>query len=296
VAGIDPLGPVGASELDSSMVQREVRRFLVEDVGAQDVTTRWTVPSEARTNAALVAREPCVVAGLDIAAAVFSELDPELRMQPSVCDGARVSNAGIVATISGRTSPILTGERVALNLLQRLSGIATLTRRYVDEVAGTGVSISDTRKTTPGLRAFEKYAVRAGGGRNHRIGLYDAVLIKDNHVAAAGGIAAALGAVCRAGVRVPVQIEVDSLEQLSEALEIGIDAVLLDNMRPDTVADAVRLIRVHPKGVRCWIEASGGITLTNVRRYPDAGVDTISIGALTHSAPAADLALDLVTA
>jgi len=273
------------------MVQREVRRFLAEDIGAEDVTTRWTVPSDARTNAALVAREPCVVAGLDIAAAVFSELDSDLLMQPSIRDGARMSTAGLVATISGRTSSILTGERVALNLLQRLSGIATLTRRYVDEVAGTGVSISDTRKTTPGLRAFEKYAVRAGGGRNHRIGLYDAVLIKDNHVAAAGGIAAALGAVRSAGVRVPVQIEVDSLEQLAEALEFGIDAVLLDNMGPNTVADAVRLIRAKNAG--CWIEASGGITLTNVRRYAEAGVDTISIGALTHSAPAADLALDL---
>ena len=277
------------------MVRREVRRFLAEDVGAQDVTTRWTVPSDARTTAALVAREPCVVAGLDIAAAVFSELDPELRMQPSVRDGARMSTAGLVATMSGRTSSMLTGERVALNLLQRLSGIATLTRRYVDEVAGTEVSISDTRKTTPGLRAFEKYAVRAGGGRNHRIGLYDAVLIKDNHVAAAGGIAAALGAVRSAGVRVPVQIEVDSLDQLSEALEFGIDAVLLDNMPPGTVADAVRLIRAQAKGAHCWIEASGGITLTNVRRYAEAGVDTISVGALTHSAPAVDLALDLMT-
>lgn len=275
------------------MVQREVRRFLAEDVGAQDITTRWTVPPDARTNAALVAREPCVVAGLGLVAAVFSELDPELRMLPSVRDGARVFEAGLLATISGRTSPILTGERVALNLLQRLSGIATLTRRYVDEVAGTGVSISDTRKTTPGLRAFEKYAVRAGGGRNHRIGLYDAVLIKDNHVAAAGGIAAALRAVRSAGVRVPVQIEVDSLDQLSEALGLGIDAVLLDNMRPDAVAEAVRLIRARPKGAPCWIEASGGITLTNVRRYAEAGVDTISIGALTHSAPAVDLALDL---
>ena len=296
MAGTDPLGSVGRGELDASMVQREVRRFLAEDLGAGDVTTRCTVPSDARTDAALLAREPCVVAGLDIASAVFSELDPDVRMQPSVCDGARVSRGALVATISGRSSPILTGERVALNLLQHLSGIATATRRYVDEVGGTGVSISDTRKTTPGLRAFEKYAVRAGGGRNHRIGLYDAVLIKDNHVAAAGGVAAALGAVRSAGVRVPVQIEVDSLEQLSEALEFGIDAVLLDNMRSDTVADAVRLIRAHPKGAGCWIEASGGITLTNVRRYAEAGVDTISIGALTHSAPAVDLALDLVTA
>jgi len=293
VAGIDPLRSVDTIGLDPDLVQREVRRFLDEDVGGGDVTTRSAVPSGARTHGTLVAREPCVIAGLDMAAAVFSALDPQLRLEPGVRDGALLPAAGIVATIAGRAAPILTGERVALNLLQRLSGIATLTRRYVNEVAGSGASISDTRKTTPGLRAFEKYAVRMGGGRNHRAGLYDAILIKDNHIAAAGGIRAALSAMRAAGGRGPVQIEVDSLDQLSEALDLGVEAVLLDNMRPGMVASAVRLIRARAHGSGCWIEASGGITLANVRRYADAGVDTISIGALTHSAPAVDIALDL---
>ena len=296
MAGTDPLGDAGAIALDTTLIQREVRRFLDEDIGAGDLTTRSTVSADARIRGTLVAREPCVVAGLAVAAAVFAELDPQLRMAPGVSDGARLPAAGVIATIAGRAAPILTGERVALNLLQRLSGIATMTRRYVDEIAGTGASISDTRKTSPGMRAFEKYAVRAGGGRNHRAGLSDAILIKDNHIAAAGGVAMALGAVRAAGVRLPVQIEVDDLEQLASALAGGVDAVLLDNMPPDIVAAAVRSIRGHANGAHCWIEASGGITLANVRRYAEAGVDTISIGALTHSAPAVDIALDLTIA
>lgn len=281
------------------MIQREVRRFLAEDVGTGDVTTRWTVPENGTTTAAIVARDACVPAGLAVAGAVFSELDATLCLKAAVPDGERVSKGSVLGTIAGRTASILTGERLALNLLQRLSGIATLTRRFVDEVAGTGASISDTRKTTPGLRAFEKYAVRVGGGRNHRTGLYDAVLIKDNHIAAAGGVVPALRAVRTASGsdgRLSVQIEVDSLEQLAEALAFGVDAVLLDNMTPDTVAAAVQLIRAHTTGATCWVEASGGITLSNVRRYAETGVDTISIGALTHSAPAVDLALDIVTA
>ena len=280
------------------MVQREIRRFLAEDVGSGDVTTQWTVPAGGTTTAAIVAREPCMIAGLGVAAAVFSELNAVLRLQPIVRDGASVPKGFVVATVAGPTAPILTGERLALNLLQRLSGMATLTRRYVDEVAGTGASISDTRKTTPGLRAFEKYAVRVGGGRNHRSGLYDAVLIKDNHIAACGGISQALHAIRnapqRSGVRLPIQIEVDGLEQLIEALALGVDAVLLDNMTPEVVATAVRTIRTQSSA--CWIEASGGITLANVRSYAEAGVDTISVGALTHSAPSVDLALDVVTA
>ena len=291
---VDPLAGAGGRALDAALVEREVRRFLDEDVGADDLTTRWIVPADARAHATIVAHEPCVVAGLSVAAAVFSALDLEVRMRPMVEEGATLAAADVAATLSGRTGPILTAERVALNLLQRLSGIATLTRRYVDALAGTGVSISDTRKTTPGLRVFEKYAVRIGGGRNHRFGLYDAVLIKDNHIAASGGIAKALDAVQRADVRVPVQIEVDSLEQLSEALACGVDAVLLDNMPPATIATAVQMIRGYANSARCWIEASGGITLSNVRRYAEAGVDTISIGALTHSAPSVDIGLDLV--
>ena len=293
MAGIDPFGSVRSDALSPGIIRRAVRRFLAEDVGAGDVTTRSVVPHGLRGKGALVARESCVLAGLDVALAVFQMLDEDLHLEPKVRDGDRVAAAGVVAMISGRTAPMLTGERVALNLLQHLSAIATLTRRYVDAVAGTGVSISDTRKTTPGLRLFDKRAVRAGGGRNHRVGLFDAVLIKDNHVAAAGGVRQALDAVRRARVSAPVQIEVDSLDQLSEALDVGIDAVLLDNMPPDTVAVAVDLIRRHETGGRCWIEASGGITLVNVRLYAETGVDTISIGALTHSAPSVDLALDL---
>lgn len=292
----DPRNARDASGLSADLIQREVRRFLAEDVGAGDVTTRWTVPDDATATFALVSREPCVLAGLDLAAAVFATLDAEVKTQPIVSDGASVSAAFVVATVSGRAAPILTGERVALNLLQRLSGVATLTRRYVDAVAGTGVSISDTRKTTPGLRNFEKYAVRVGGGRNHRFGLYDAVLIKDNHVAAAGGLSQAVRAIRSAEVGLPLQVEVDSLEQLSEALEVGVDAVLLDNMPPATAAAAVRAIRAHPSAGRCWIEVSGGIGLMNVRCYAEAGVDTISVGALTHSAPWVDLALDLARA
>ena len=295
MAGIDPFGSLSTDAVAPGTIRRAARRFLAEDVGAGDVTTRCVVPPGLRGQCAIIARESCVLAGLDVALAVFEVLDPDLRVEPKMRDGDRVPAAGVVAMISGRTSPMLTGERVALNVLQHLSAIATLTRRYVDAVAGTGASISDTRKTTPGLRLFDKRAVRAGGGRNHRYGLFDAVLIKDNHVAAAGGVREALAAVRRAAVTVPVQIEVDSLEQLSEALDCGIDAVLLDNMPPDTVAVAVDLVRGHRGGRQCWIEASGGITLGNVRLYAETGVDTISIGALTHSAPSVDLALDLVT-
>jgi nicotinate-nucleotide pyrophosphorylase (carboxylating) len=183
---------------------------------------------------------------------------------------------------------------VALNLVQRLSGIATLTRAYVDAVAGTGASVSDTRKTTPGLRVFEKYAVHVGGGRNHRCGLFDAVLIKDNHRAIAGGAVAAVTAARQGnGGEMPVQIEVDTVADLPCVFELGVEAVLLDNMTPRQVAEAVQLARSHPRGRECWIEASGGITLETVRAYAEAGVDTISVGALTHSAPAVDIALDI---
>jgi nicotinate-nucleotide pyrophosphorylase (carboxylating) len=195
--------------------------------------------------------------------------------------------------LSGPAAPMLSGERLALNLLQRLSGIATLTRRYVDEAAGTPASVSDTRKTTPGLRAFEKYAVRAGGGRNHRAGLYDAVLVKDNHVAAAGGVAAALRSVLSHPIGdLVVEVEVDSLSELAEALDGGARAVLLDNMSPAQTAEAVALVRGRPGGDAVWIESSGGITLQNIRAYAEAGVNTISVGALTHSAPSVDIALD----
>lgn len=292
----DPFRSTARVDLDPDFVRREVRRFLDEDVGGGDVTTERVVPPAARARGAIIAREPCVVAGLEIARAVFAELDARVEFAPLVADGASVSAGATLARLEGRAAPILTGERLALNLLQRLSGVATATRRYVEAIAGTGASVSDTRKTTPGLRLFEKYAVCVGGGRNHRMGLHDAILIKDNHLAAARNVARVLGAAkaSDAGAgRLPIQIEVDSLEQLSEVLAIGVDAVLLDNMAPETVAAAVKMIRTHPRGAACWIEASGGITLKNIRACAEAGVDTISVGALTHSAPAVDIALDL---
>jgi nicotinate-nucleotide pyrophosphorylase (carboxylating) len=288
----DPLGDMRARALDPAWLRGEVTRFLAEDVGAGDVTTSCVVPTRALASGTIVARDACIVAGLDVALEVFRQLDPAVVCETRVVDGARAAAGTIIMTLSGPAAPILTGERTALNLLQRLSGIATLTRRYVDAIAGTGVSVSDTRKTTPGLRVLEKYAVAAGGGRNHRIGLFDAVLIKDNHLVAAGGVEAALAALAVAETGVPVQLEVDSLDQLAVALRHGVRAVLLDNMTPDVVSAAVRVVRESPGGNRCWIEASGGITLTNIREYALAGVDTISVGALTHSSPSVDLALD----
>lgn len=282
-----------AAGLDEAFVREEVRRFLREDVGSGDITTAWCLPAGARASGAIVAREACVVAGLPIARAVFEELDASVAAEAIVGEGCAVAAGTRVMRLAGPAAPILSGERLALNLLQRLSGVATVTRRFVEAVAGTGVSVSDTRKTTPGLRLFEKYAVRVAGGRNHRVGLYDAVLIKDNHVSAAGGVGAALRAVeARRSGEVVVEVEVDSLEQLAEALDAGAAAVLLDNFTPALAARAVAMVRGRPGGGAVWVESSGGITLTNVREYAVAGVNTISVGALTHSAPSVDLALD----
>jgi nicotinate-nucleotide pyrophosphorylase (carboxylating) len=280
--------------LEATVVEREVRRFLAEDVGRGDVTSERVVPKGARASAAMVARQACVVAGLPLAKAVFLAVDPEIVVADQAMDGDLVAPGATLARVEGPAGPILTGERVALNLVQRLSGIATVTRRYADAVAGTGACVSDTRKTTPGLRVFEKYAVHVGGGRNHRMGLYDAILIKDNHRALAGGAAAAVAAARQAnGAAMPIQIEVDDVSDLPGVLDLGVEAVLLDNMTPALVADAVAVARAHPRGRDCWIEASGGITLETVRAYAEAGVDTISVGALTHSAPAVDIALDI---
>lgn len=290
----DPFNVRRHARLDAAHVEREVRRFLAEDVGRGDVTSDRVVPKAARARAAMVARQACVVAGLPLARSVFLAIDPEIAFTDRASDGDRVAAGAVLAVIEGPAGPILTGERVALNLVQRLSGIATLTRAYVDAIAGTAACVSDTRKTTPGLRVFEKYAVHVGGGRNHRMGLDDAILIKDNHRAIAGGAAAAVMAARQAnGDAMPVQIEVDALADLPRVLELGVEAVLLDNMTPLQVAEAVRLARAHPRGRDCWIEASGGITLGSIRAYAEAGADTISVGALTHSAPAVDIALDV---
>jgi nicotinate-nucleotide pyrophosphorylase (carboxylating) len=276
-------------ELPPFLVARAVAAALEEDLGqAGDITTDAIIPAAARGAADIVARQAGVIAGLDLAEASFKALDPEAAFTRSVADGAKVEAGTPVARIEGKTRALLSGERVALNFLGHLSGIASLTARYVAAVNGTKARIACTRKTTPGLRAFEKYAVRAGGGVNHRFGLYDAVLVKDNHIAAAGGLAEALTRVrMRSGHMVKIEVEVDSLAQLEQALGFPVDAVLLDNMDPAALTTAVALV-----DGRVLTEASGGVNLDTVGKIAASGVDLISVGALTHSAPSLDLGLD----
>ena len=268
-------------------LERVIAAALAEDVGDGDVTTIATVHPDAVGTAELLVEEPGVVFGLEAAGAVFRALDPDLHFEQLVEEGERLVASVPVARVTGSLRGILTGERVALNLLGRLSGVATLTSRYVDAVAGTGCAILDTRKTTPGLRALEKKAVAAGGGRNHRFGLWDGVLIKDNHLRAVGPIAGAVAA-ARAATNRPVEVECDTLAQVSEALVAEPDAILLDNMTLGELRAAVALV-----GGRARLEASGGITLDNVRAVAETGVDEISIGALTHSARSLDVSLEL---
>lgn len=275
--------------LPEGIVARAVAAALAEDLGeAGDITTDYIVPQDAISEAAIVSRKNGVVAGLELAKASFEALDPEVRFRPLIPDGGKVEPGSVIASVEGNARALLTAERTALNFLGRLSGIATLTARYVEAVSGTKARIACTRKTTPGLRALEKYAVRAGGGMNHRLGLYDAVLVKDNHIAAAGGVSAALERVfARRGHLVKVEVEVDSIAQLKEALAFPVDAVLLDNMHRMKLAEAVAIV-----AGRALTEASGGVSLENVREIAETGVDLISVGALTHSAPSLDLGLD----
>jgi nicotinate-nucleotide pyrophosphorylase (carboxylating) len=278
--------------LPAVLIDRGVAAALAEDLGQPgDITTDATIPREALARAELRTRKPGVVAGIDVAAATFRTLDPSVSFTVRLGDG-RVAPAGAtIAEIDGPARALLTAERVALNFMGRMSGIATLTFAYVEAVAGTRAAIVDTRKTTPGLRAFEKYAVRCGGGMNHRFGLYDAVLIKDNHIVAAGGIEAAIKAArSRAGHMVKIEVEVDTLDQLNAALAHRIDAVLLDNMTPEQLKAAVALVQG-----RVLTEASGGVSLDTVRAIAESGVDLISVGALTHSAPVLDLGLDFMS-
>ena len=282
------------SGLPAEAIRRAVRDALAEDVGEGDVTTLATVPADATATAALVARESLTVAGLDFAQAVFHELSPAIRVERRCQDGDAVRAGAVLLQLSGPARPLLTGERVALNFVQHLSGVATLTARFVAAVAGTRAQILDTRKTTPGWRRFEKFAVRCGGGLNHRLGLFDAILIKDNHLAALRGaapnpIAAAVARARSAYPELKVEVEADTLEQVEQAAAAGADRILLDNMSPEQLREAVGLIQG-----RATTEASGGIRLENVRAVAGAGVDFISIGALTHSAPAVDIALDFV--
>jgi nicotinate-nucleotide pyrophosphorylase (carboxylating) len=271
-----------------------VQAALEEDVGDGDWTTEWTVDAGSRSRAIIVAKQPLVVAGTLCVLDVFRVVDPDLAVEPLVDDGERVAPGDVITSLDGRTRTILTGERTALNFLGRLSGIATLTRAFMDAVADTGAQVIDTRKTTPGWRLLEKAAVRAGGGANHRVGLYDMVLVKDNHADARGGVAAAARAAMEKNTRgLAVEVEVRTLDELEEVLPLGVDRVLLDNMDPETLREAVR--RAHALGDgRPELEASGNVTLATVRTVAETGVDFISVGALTHSAPSADVSLRVV--
>jgi nicotinate-nucleotide pyrophosphorylase (carboxylating) len=271
------------------VIEPLVRAALLEDLGqAGDITTNAIVPPAARTEAAFVAREPGIIAGLDLLRLSFELIDPAIEIDVKMPDGSDIESGETIAILRGPARGILIGERTALNFLCHLSGVATATSAAVATVAGSKARIVCTRKTTPGLRAIEKYAVRIGGGANHRFGLDDAVLIKDNHIAIAGSVTEALRRARKnVGHMVKIEVEAESLAQLKEALAFGVDAVLLDNMDPKTLAEAVRIV-----AGRAITEASGGVTLENAAAIAASGVDLISIGRLTHSAPALDIGLD----
>jgi nicotinate-nucleotide pyrophosphorylase (carboxylating) len=280
-----------AAGLDPEAVVAVIRTALAEDLGpAGDITTLATVPADAQGSALAVSRASGVVAGLPVAAAVYGFVSQgRVQVEQLVDEGARVEPGTALLRVSGPVRDLLTAERTSLNLLTHLSGIATLTRRWVDAVAGTDVRIRDTRKTLPGLRALEKYAVRCGGGENYRMSLSDAALVKDNHVAAAGSVRAAFEAITAAAPGVPIEIEVDTVEQFEEAINAGAALVLLDNMSPELMTMCVRMA----DGMKVRTEASGGVTLANAAEVAATGVDYFAIGALTHSAPALDIGLDL---
>src|SRR5262245_42369032 len=279
--------PLSGEALDAAL-----RAFLSEDVGRLDVTTTATIPAGTRARGELVAKSECVVSGLPVARRVFELLDPELTWKEETPAGARAASGAVLARLEGRARAILTAERVALNLLQRMSGIATTTRRFADALAGTRCRVLDTRKTAPGLRPFDRQAVRDGGGDNHRYDLSEMVLIKDNHRRLSGGVAGAVAA-SRAGAPAgtPVEVEVESEAELRDALSAGADRILIDNQTPETVARWTAIARQAPRPP--FVEASGGLRLENVRAYAEAGVDAVSVGGLTHSVAAADISLEL---
>ena len=279
------------SSLSPLLVRRAVEAALCEDLGdAGDITSNSIVPASARASAVIAAREAGTIAGLPLVEAAFRAVDEKIRLRRSCHDGDKVAAGAALVTIEGRARAILAGERVALNFLGHMSGIASQTAIFAEQVKGMGAVICCTRKTTPGLRAFEKYAVRAGGGVNHRYGLYDGVLIKDNHIAAAGSLKAAImRARNGAGHVVKIEVEIDTMAQLKEAMALNVDAVLLDNMSAGELSRAVKLV-----AGRALCEASGGVNLKTVRAIAKSGVDLISVGALTHSAPSLDVGLDFL--
>ncbi len=281
---------------ESKACRRLINLALEEDLGAEgDLTSQAIIPPDLPGRAALVARSAGIVAGLEAALHTFAIIDPQLIFRTQIADGSAVASGAVLAVVSGPMRSILTGERTALNFVQRLSGVATQTSKYVAAVAGLPCQVLDTRKTTPGWRLLEKYAVRRGGGHNHRMGLGDGVLIKDNHLASVGGGIAAITEAVRlardkCGSRFPLEIEIDDLEQFDAALAAKANIVLLDNMKPDQLREAVRRRNAAAPGVR--LDASGGVTLATIRDIAETGVDCVSVGALTHSAVALDIALD----
>jgi len=267
-----------------------VKRALEEDIGNGDATTNSIVPDDAVLHGQIIAKQDGVIAGLEIAKAVFHELNREVIFDEAVADGYRVTRRMLISEVKGSARALLTGERAALNFLGRMSGIATLTRQFVDAVAGTNAKILDTRKTAPGLRTLDKLAVKLGGGENHRTGLFDMILIKDNHIDFAGSITAAVERARSAGTNLEIEVETRTLNDVQEALGLGVTRILLDNMTPETMKQAVEL-----NGGRAKLEASGNVTLENVVEVARTGVDYISIGALTHSAKVFDVSLEWVS-
>ncbi len=278
--------------MEKESIRDFLRRALQEDLGSGDITTNACIADSHVSRADIIAKEEFVLAGMPLVEELFHLVDPNLYFIKKLDDGSVLRKDEVIATIEGRTASILKAERTALNILQRLSGIATLTRRFVEKVKDTGVRILDTRKTTPNMRMFEKYAVRVGGGLNHRMGLYDGILIKDNHIKASGGIREAVRRVRDYGTRMlKIEVEAETIEQVKEALQEGVDIIMLDNMSLREIKEAVGLIRQQNPSV--MVEVSGGVSLDNIRELAETGVDFISIGALTHSARAVDISLEI---
>ena len=270
-------------------IKKLIEHALAEDIGSGDITTEAIIPETSTSSAVMLAKQELVLAGLEVSREVFSHLDPRIQFTAYARDGERMHAGTEIARLSGNTRALLMGERVALNLLQHMSGIATLTAKYVEKIKGMKAVVLDTRKTLPGLRQLEKYAVRMGGGNNHRFGLYDGVLIKDNHIKAAGGIIEAVEKVRkRAYHTLKIEVETKTLEDVMEALDAGVDIIMLDNMQIDTMQEAVKLING-----RALVEASGNVTLELIWHIAETGVDFISSGSLTHSAPAADISMKI---
>ncbi len=281
--------------LDQDFIYEAVERALMEDLGRGDITSRATIRNNARGTGSFLAKQDLVLAGIEVADAVFNWFEMDMQIQSTANDGESIESGRVFARVSGDAQVLLAAERTALNFLQHMSGIATKTKTFVDAIEGTGAFIVDTRKTVPGLRMLEKYAVTCGGGRNHRLGLDDGVLIKDNHIALAGGIEEAVKRAREAvGHLHKIEVETATLAQVEQALKANADIIMLDNMTPDQVRECTAVVKSSSSDDRRAItEASGGITLDNVRAYAEAGVDLISIGAITHSAPAMDISFKI---